>query len=129
MNKKILVGLVAILWVFGVAGFGPMAEGKGLTQGEITGKNGKKAAMASGEVGYLYFAQVNNRVVNLTGPSSQKIYFPPPCTVIRIEGRKVILKDFYGKEESVMVESAEGIRVGDKVVVKHGAMRIGISLE
>jgi len=127
MNKKDLFGLVAAACVFGLAGFSPIVEAKSLAKGEVTGKEGIKTAVASGEVGY--FAQVKSRVINLTGPSSEKIYFPPPCTVIRIEGRLVFLRDFYGKEETVEVVNAAGIRVGDKVVVKHGTMRIGIPPE
>lgn len=44
-----------------------------------------------------------------------------------IKGDNVILKDFYGKEGTVEVEEIKNLKVGDKVVIKDGLMRIGIS--
>jgi hypothetical protein len=67
-----------------------------------------------------------SQFVSLKGVFSQKLTLPPPCTVVGISGQKVTLKDFYGKVETVEVEEVKNIKVGDKVVVKDGVMRVGI---
>ena len=67
-----------------------------------------------------------SQVISLKGVFSQKLTLPPPCSVISISGNKVTLRDFYGKAETVEVEEVKNIKVGDKVVVKDGVMRVGI---
>jgi hypothetical protein len=66
-------------------------------------------------------------VIRLKGATSQKLTLPPPCSVVSISGTKVTLRDFFGKLETVEVEDAKDIRVGDKVVVKNGVLRVKIS--
>lgn len=68
-----------------------------------------------------------SQVTRLTGTSSKKVALAPPCSVVGISGKKVTLRDFYGKVETVEVEEVKNIKVGDKVVVKNGMMRVGIS--
>jgi len=41
-------------------------------------------------------------------------------TVAKIDGKKVTVKDNKGKETTVEVKSAAGVKVGDKVTVKDG---------
>jgi hypothetical protein len=67
-----------------------------------------------------------SQVIRLKGAFSQKLTLPPPCSVVSISGNKVTLRDFYGKAETVEVEEVKTIKVGDKVVVKDGVMRVGI---
>jgi hypothetical protein len=67
-----------------------------------------------------------SQYIRLKGAFSRKLTLPPPCTVVGISGQKVTLKDFYGKVETVEVEEVKKIKVGDKVVVKNGVMRVGI---
>jgi hypothetical protein len=71
--------------------------------------------------------QAPSPVIRLTGGSSKKLTLPPPCSVVGISGKKVTLRDFYGKVETVEVEEVKNIKVGDKVVVKNGMMRLGVS--
>jgi hypothetical protein len=66
-------------------------------------------------------------VIRLKGVTSQKLTLPPPCSVVSISGTKVTLRDFFGKLETVEVEDAKDIKVGDKVVVKNGVLRVKIS--
>ncbi len=66
-------------------------------------------------------------VIRLKGTASKKLTLPPPCSVVSINGTKVTLKDFFGKLETVEVEDAKDIKVGDKVVVKNGVLRVKIS--
>jgi hypothetical protein len=47
--------------------------------------------------------------------------------VVAISGTKVTLKDYFGKVEIVEVEDAKDIKVGDKVVVKNGMLRVKLS--
>jgi hypothetical protein len=65
-------------------------------------------------------------VIRLRGAASQKLTLPPPCSVVSISGQKVTLRDFFGKVETVEVEEVRSMKVGDKVVVKEGVMRVGI---
>ncbi len=125
--KKVLVILISLALTQGVISLCFMEDVKGVTRGEIATKEGKDVGIAVGEAKYL--AQVTSRVIRLTGTSSQKLTLPPPCSVIGIKGNNVILRDFYGKVETVEVEESKDIRVGDKVVVKDGLMKIGISPE
>lgn len=67
-----------------------------------------------------------SQVIRLKGTFSKKLTLPPPCSVVSISGNKVTLRDFYGKAETVEVEEVKNIKVGDKVVVKDGVMRVGI---
>jgi len=67
-----------------------------------------------------------SQFIGLRGVFSQRLTLPPPCSVVSINGNKVTLIDFYGKPETVEVEEVKNIKVGDKVVVKEGVMRIGI---
>ena len=43
-------------------------------------------------------------------------------TVTKIEGNKVTVKDDAGKETTVDVKDAKGVKVGDKVTIKDGAI-------
>ncbi len=72
-------------------------------------------------------APAPSQVIRLKGALSKKLTLPPPCRVVAINGQKVTLKDFYGKIETVEVEEVKNIKVGDKVVVKNGVMRVGVS--
>jgi len=119
--------LISLALTQGVISLCFMEDVKGVTRGEIATKEGKDVGISVGEAKYL--AQVTSRVIRLTGPSSQKLTLPPPCSVIGIEGNNITLRDFYGKVETVEVEESKDIRVGDKVVVKDGLMKIGISPE
>jgi hypothetical protein len=125
--KKVLMILISLALTQGVISLCFMEDVKGVTRGEIATKEGKDVGIAVGET--KYFTQVTSRVIRLTGTSSQKLTLPPPCSVIGIKGNNIILKDFYGKAETVEVEETAHIRVGDKVVVKDGLMKIGISPE
>ena len=71
-------------------------------------------------------APAPSQVIRLKGALSKKLTLPPPCTIIAISGQKVTLKDFYGKIETVEVEEVKNMKVGDKVVVKNGVMRLGV---
>jgi len=66
-------------------------------------------------------------VIPLKGAAFKKLTLPPPCSVVSISGTKVTLKDFFGKLEIVEVEDAKDIKVGDKVVVKNGVLRVKLS--
>jgi hypothetical protein len=77
-----------------------------------------------------FFAQRASRVVELKDEFSKNVALAPPCSVIGINGKKLTLKDFYGKQEAIIVEDIKdikGVRVGDKVVVKDGVLIIGLS--
>ncbi len=119
--------LIFLAFTAGLTSLYFMEDAKGMTRGEIATKGGKDVGIAGG--GAKYLAQATSRVIKLTGPSSQDLTLPPPCSVIGIKGNHVILRDFYGKVETVEVEDSKYLRVGDKVVVKEGWMKIGISLE
>ncbi len=67
-----------------------------------------------------------SQFIRLKGAFSRKLTLPPPCTVVGISGQKVTLKDYYGKVETVEVEEVRNMKVGDKVVVKEGVMRVGV---
>lgn len=67
-----------------------------------------------------------SQFIRLKGVFSRKLTLPPPCTVVAINGQKVTLKDFFGKAETVEVEEVRNMKVGDKVVVKEGVMRVGL---
>jgi len=43
-------------------------------------------------------------------------------TVTKVEGNKVTLNDDAGKETTVDVKDAKGVKVGDKVTIKDGAI-------
>ncbi len=125
--KKVLAILISLALTQGVISLCFMEELNGMTREEIASKEGKDVGVAVGKAKYL--AQVTRRVIRLTGTSSQKLTLPPPCSVIGIKGHNIILKDFYGKVETVEVEEIRYIRVGDKVIVKDGWMKIGLSPE
>jgi hypothetical protein len=125
--KKVLMILISLAFIAGLTSLCFMEDVKAMTREEIATKGGNDVGIAVGEAKYL--AQATSRLIRLTGPSSQKLTLPPPCTVIGIKGNNVILKDFYGKVETVEVENTKYLRVGDKVVVKEGWMKVGISLE
>jgi len=123
--KKGLVTLISLALIQGVMGLCFIEDVKGMTKGVIAAKEGKDTGNTAG--GAKYFAQAPSQVIKLKGLSSDKVSLPPPCSVISIKGDNVILKDFYGKEGTVEVEEIKNLKVGDKVVVKDGLMRIGIS--
>jgi hypothetical protein len=43
-------------------------------------------------------------------------------TVTKVEGNKVTVKDEAGKEQTVDVKDAKGVKVGDKVDIKDGVI-------
>ena len=43
-------------------------------------------------------------------------------TITKIDGHKVTVKDAAGKETTVDVKDAKGVKVGDKVTIKDGAI-------
>jgi len=116
--KKSLVILISLALTQGIMGLC-------FTENEVAAKEGKDAGITAGES--KYFVQGPSQVIRLTGPFSEKVSLPPPCSVTKIKGNLIILKDFYGKEATVEVEEIKNLKVGDKVVVKDGWMRIGIS--
>ena len=122
-----------ILAIFIVAVFAQVTAGPFII-GDVCGAN-KNAfvyqGVKSGEIspgGPIYLTQIPSRNVRLTGDSTEKV-LPPPCTVLGIKGKNITVKDFYGKTDTVEVENARGIKVGDKVVVKDGLLIIGIHPE
>ncbi len=42
--------------------------------------------------------------------------------VTKVEGNKVTVKDAAGKETAVDVKDAKGVKVGDKITIKDGAI-------
>ena len=123
--KKSLVILISLALTQGIMGLCFTEDVKGMAKNEVAAKEGKDAGITAGES--KYFAQGPSQVIRLTGPFSEKVSLPPPCSVTKIKGNLIILKDFYGKEGTVEVEEIKNLKVGDKVVVKDGWMRIGIS--
>jgi len=97
-----------------------------MTKGDGMPKEGKSSGFTpGGEI--RYFAQKANRVVELKDEFSRNVALAPPCSVIGINGKKLTLKDFYGKQEAIIVEDIKdlkGLKVGDKVVVKDGFLII-----
>ncbi len=128
MIRKLSVILIAFVLTQGASGFCLTENLMGKTRGEVMPKEGKTSGFTQGEV--RYFAQKANRAVELKDAFSKKVALAPPCSVIDINGKKLTLKDFYGKQESIMVEDVKdlkGVKVGDKVVVKDGFLIIGHS--
>jgi len=121
MRKIIAITIVGFLAQM-TAGFFAVGD----ASGAVVYREGKGGQISSG--GPVYFAQTPSRNVRLTGDSTKKV-LPPPCTVIGTKGKNITVKDFYGKTDTVEVENAAGIKVGDKVVVKDGLMIIGIHPE
>jgi hypothetical protein len=125
VTKKILVILISLALTQGVMGLCFTEDVKGITRGETATKEGKDTGSTAG--GAKYHAQGLCQFIRLTGPSSEKVTLPPPCSVIGIKGKYIILKDFYGEEKTIEVEEFTPIKVGDKVVVKDGMLIIGNS--
>jgi hypothetical protein len=120
--KKVLA--IFIVGILAQVAAGPFIIGD--VSGAVVYREGKGGQISSG--GLVYLAQSPSRNVRLTGDSTKKV-LPPPCTVVGIKGKDITVKDFYGKTDTVEVENARGIKVGDKVVVKDGLMIIGIHPE
>ena len=111
-----------------VPGFSLIENLKGMTRRGVMPNEGKSAGIPPGEV--RHFAQKAGRVVELKDEPSKNTALAPPCFVIGINGKKLTLKDFYGKQETILVEDGKdlrGVKVGDKVVVKDGVLMIGLS--
>ena len=128
MIRKFLVILTVFGLTQGVSSFCLTENLRGMTKGDVTPKEGKSSGFTPGET--RYFAQKANRVVELKDEFSKNVALAPPCSVIAINGKKLTLKDFYGKQEAIIVEDIKdlrGVRVGDKVVVKDGVLIIGLS--
>ena len=123
--KKIFLILISFALTQGVMGLCFTDGVKGMTRGEIANEEGKDTGNTA--VGAKYHAQGPSQFIRLTGPSSEKVNLPPPCSVIGITGKYIILEDFYGKKKTVEVEEFGSIKVGDKVVVKDGMLIKGIS--
>jgi hypothetical protein len=126
--RKFLVILIAFGLTQGVLSFCLTEDLNGMTKGEVMLKEGKSSGFAPGEI--RYFAQKANRAVELKDEFSKNVALAPPCSVIAINGKKLTLKDFYGKQEAIIVEDIKdltGLKVGDKVVVKDGFLIIGRS--
>jgi hypothetical protein len=99
-----------------------------MTRGGVMPKEGKSPGIPPGEI--RYFAQKAGRVVELKDESSRNAALAPPCSVMGVNGKKLTVKDFYGRQEAILVEDAKdlrGVKVGDKVVVKDGVLIIGLS--
>jgi hypothetical protein len=120
VNKKFLVILFYLTLTIFVTSFCIIGDGKAEALTKRTDAENKARTVSSPDQG-------PSPVIRLTGASSKKLTLPPPCSVIGISGKKVTLTDFYGKVETVEVEEVKNIKVGDKVVVKNGVMRVGIS--
>jgi len=105
-----------------------MEDLKGIAGRGVMPKEAKSPGIPPEE--FRYFAQKAGRAVELKDGSSRNAVFAPPCSVIGISGNKLILKDFYGRQEAILVEDGKdlrGVKVGDKVVVKDGVLMIGLS--
>jgi hypothetical protein len=123
--RKLLVILMVFGLTQGVSSFCLTENLRGMTKGDVMPKEGKSSGFTQGEV--RYFAQKANRVVELKDEFSRNVALAPPCSVIGINGKKLTLKDFYGKQEVIIVEDIKdikGVKVGDKVVVKDGFLII-----
>ncbi len=130
MIRKFLVILIAFGLTQGVSSFCLTGNLRGMTKGDVMPKEGKNSGFTPAEI--RYFAQKANRVVELKDEFSKNVALAPPCSVIGINGKKLTLKDFYGKQEAIIVEDIKDIKdvkVGDKVVVKDGFLIIGRSPE
>ena len=118
-----------IFWLTqGVSSFCLIEDLKGMARKEVMPKEEKSPGITPGEI--KYFAQKASRVVELKDESSRNVALAPPCLVIGINGKKLTLKDFYGKQEAIIVEDVKdlrGVKVGDKVVVKDGVLIIDLS--
>ncbi len=128
MIRKFLVILIAFGLTQSVSSFGLTGNLRGMTKGDVIPKEGKNSGFTPAEI--IYFAQKANRVVELTDEFSKNVALAPPCSVIGINGKKLTLKDFYGKQEAIIVEDIKDIKdvkVGDKVVVKDGFLIISPS--
>jgi hypothetical protein len=126
--RKFLVILIVFGLTQGLSSFCLTENLRGMTKGDLMPKEGKSFGFTPGEI--RYFAQKANRVVELKDEFSKNVALAPPCSVIGINGKKLTLKDFYGKQEVIIVEDIndiKGVRVGDKVVVKDGVLIIGLS--
>jgi hypothetical protein len=126
--RKFLVILIVFGLTQGVSSFCLIEDLNGMTKGDVMLKEGKNSGFAPGEI--RYFAQKANRAVELKDEFSKNVALAPPCSVIAINGKKLTLKDFYGKQEAIIVEDIKdlkGVKVGDKVVVKDGFLIIGRS--
>jgi len=126
--RKFLVILMVFGLTQGVSSFCLTENLRGMTKGDVMPKEGKNSGFTPGEV--RYFAQKANRAVELKDEFSKNVALAPPCSVIGINGKKLTLKDFYGKQEAIIVEDIKdlrGVKVGDKVVVKDGVLIIGLS--
>ena len=128
MIRKFLVILTVFGLTQGLSSFCLTENLRGMTKGDVMPKEGKSSGFTPGEI--RYFAQKANRVVELKDEFSKNVALAPPCSVIGINGKKLTLKDFYGKQEAIIVEDVKdlrGVKVGDKVVVKDGVLIIGLS--
>lgn len=128
MIRKFLVILTVFGLTQGVSSFCLTENLRGMTKGEVMPKEGESSGIMPAE--NRFFAQRASRVVELKDEFSKNVALAPPCSVIGINGKKLTLKDFYGKQEAIIVEDIKdikGVRVGDKVVVKDGVLIIGLS--
>lgn len=128
MTGKILALLIILGLIQAVSSFGLVEDLEGMTQGGVMPKEGKSPGITPGEI--RFFAQNAGRVVELKDESSRNVALAPPCSVIGINGEKLTLKDFYGRQEVIFVEDGKdlrGVKIGDKVVVKDGVLMIGLS--
>jgi hypothetical protein len=121
VSKKILGILISLSLIIFVTSFCFIGDGRTETLARERTDTEKKAQTISNT------DQAPSPVIRLTGVSSKKVFPAPPCSVVDIKGLKVTLRDFYGKIETIEVEEVKNLQLGDKVIVKHGVMRVGIS--
>jgi hypothetical protein len=127
IKKLLAIGMILGL-TQGLSSFYPIKDAEGTPRGGVTPKEGKSPGITPG--GIRHFAQKAGRVIELKDQSSRNAALAPPCSVIGISGNKLILKDFYGRQEAILVEDGKdlrGVKIGDKVVVKDGVLMIGLS--
>ena len=122
MVVRFLILLIFLWLTQSVSSFHLIEDLKGMTRG------GKSPGIPPGEV--RYFAQKGSRVVALKDEVSRNAALAPPCSVIGINGKKLTVRDFYGRQEAILVEDGKdlrGVKIGDKVVVKDAVLMIGLS--
>jgi hypothetical protein len=120
IKKNLVISSLCLGLVFGITSFCFVEDSLAQTLArERTDVANKASAISSPDPAPIQF-------IRLKGAFSQRLTLPPPCSVVGISGQKVTLKDFYGKVETVEVEEVKNIKVGDKVVVKDGVMRVGV---
>ena len=120
VKKNLVISSICLGLILSIAGlcFVEDSLAQALAR-ERTDAAGKASTLSSPDLAPSQF-------ISLKGAFSRKLTLPPPCTVVGISGQKVTLKDFYGKIETVEVEEVKNLKVGDKVVVKNGVMKLGV---